>query len=251
MNCIPRFTNPHSIRNTVECVARSQLFDSPPTDEHDPELQSAFTELIQSTLQVDRPKKRRKLNPPATEGDDEPETSVSFRLLSTTQTISLLPPPAPPPVTREPEYEDTESVAKTRRQWAATVAVDAAWVVRESQRIPPPFRVGRVQHVKTDDLLGSPPPPMMRACCLQPPRKTRPPVPRSELQHHPYVPLPVLPSPDATGFLPCVNVAMVDKGLRKPRRRRRRDKELKTRPRATFWRSSLSFGKSLGYAMGY
>ncbi|KAJ7931391.1 hypothetical protein B0H13DRAFT_1957906 [Mycena leptocephala] len=129
---IPRFSNPHFIPRAIESVAQP--------DVEELELQDKLDELIQSNLDADvsvRVKKRRKLNPTAAKAEDAPETSVLFRLLSTSHTISLLPRPPPPPVTREPECEDTESAAETRRHQAAAAAVDAAWVMQQSTRVPP------------------------------------------------------------------------------------------------------------------
>ncbi|KAJ6494695.1 hypothetical protein C8R47DRAFT_1318629 [Mycena vitilis] len=225
---IPRYSNPHFIQRAIESVARSELFDER-ADETSPdgeelELQKRLEELIQSNLDASvRVKKRRKLN---AEPEETPETSVLFCLLSGSQrVISLLPPPPPPPVTREPEVEDTESAAETRRQWAAAVAVDAAWVMREAARLAPPFRVGRVQHVQARPaLLGTPP--LVLARRLQSPRSTRPPVPRSELQHYPYVSAPVLPSPAPTAHIPSVEIEAVEEGRRRRTRKRRRGSTL-------------------------
>ncbi|KAJ7637632.1 hypothetical protein DFH06DRAFT_1218713 [Mycena polygramma] len=227
---IPRYSNPHFIQRAIESVARSELFgdqaNETSPDGQELELQKKLEELIQSNLDADtsvRVKKRRKLN---AEQEDAPETSVLFRLLSDSQrVISLLPPPPPPPVTREPEVEDTESAAETRRQWAAAVAVDAAWVMRESARLPPPFRVGRVQHVQARPaLLGAPP--LLLAHRLQSRRSTRPPVPRSELQHYPYVSAPVLSSPARTAHIPSVEIEGVEEGRRRRTRKRRRGSTL-------------------------
>ncbi|KAF8207607.1 hypothetical protein K438DRAFT_2013476 [Mycena galopus ATCC 62051] len=131
----PRFTNPHFVAQAIEQVDRSDLFDGPKsnnTDGEELELQKTLNELIESSLDANtsvRAKKKRKLNPPSVE--DAVQSSVLFRLLSTPHTISLLPPPPPPPVTREPECEDTEPAAETRRQWAAVVACDAAGLCRK------------------------------------------------------------------------------------------------------------------------
>ncbi|KAJ7022622.1 hypothetical protein C8F04DRAFT_1137566 [Mycena alexandri] len=251
---IPRFSNPHFITRAIESVARAELFDAQNDAESDVEeleLQKKLDELIQANLDADtgRAKKRRKLNSTVVETEEAPETAVLFRLLSTLHTISLLPPPPPPPVTREPEWEDTEAAAETRREWAAIVAVDAAWVVREGARLPPPFRVGRVEHVRAK--LGSPPP-MMLANCLQSPRKTRPPVPRWQIQHYPYSPAPILPSPVVAGDIPSIDVEIVRETPRKTRKRRRGRTEERIRPQATFWWPPAGCeGKSLGYGMGY
>ncbi|KAJ7170589.1 hypothetical protein C8R43DRAFT_1149321 [Mycena crocata] len=249
---IPRFSNPHSIPRALKPVARSDLFESEThhNSDVDVDLQKELDELIQSNLDADvsvRVKKRRKLNSVA---EDQPETSVLFRLLSTPHSISLLPPPPPPPVTREPECEDTEAAAETRRRRAEAVAVDAAWVKQESARLPPPFRVGRVQHVQAR-LDGAPP--MMLAHCLQSPRKTRPPVPRWQLQHHPYIDAPIIEDTDPTGVIPSVEIQVVSETLRKTRKRRRGVmRGDRPRPQATFWWPEAGCGgKSPGYAMGY
>ncbi|KAJ7274525.1 hypothetical protein B0H12DRAFT_1319469 [Mycena haematopus] len=242
---------------TMERVARSDLFDAsqPNTDSEDIEdleLQRTLNALLESSLHADTSihAKRRKLNPPLAEAEGGSENPVLFRLLSTAHPISLLPRPPPTSITREPECEDTEAAAETRRQRAAAVACDGAWVMRESARLPPPFRVGRVEHVK-GVILGSPPP-MLLAHRLQSPRKTRPPVPRSERQHYPYVSAPILPSPAASGCVPSIEIDAAPDSPRKTRKRRRGKSEEKTRPQARFWWPPEGCGgKSVGYAMGY
>jgi hypothetical protein len=114
-----------------------------------------------------------------------------------------------------------------------------------------PFRVGRVEHVHAQPALLDNPPPVMLTHCLQSPRKTRPPVPRSELQHYPYVSAPILPSPVASGPIPSIDIEAAHDTPRKTRKRRRGKTEEKTRPQARFWWPEGCGGKSLGYAMGY
>ncbi|KAJ7475706.1 hypothetical protein FB451DRAFT_1244376 [Mycena latifolia] len=244
---IPRFSNPHLRVQLVQSVGRAELFDAQEDLDTDTELQKQLDELIQASLDTDvsgRVKKKRKLNPTPAE-----ETSVLFRLLSTPHSISLLPPPPPPPITREPECEDTEAAAETRRRQAEAVAVDASWVMQESLRLPPPFRVGRVRRVEARPALAGSVPPLMLAHCLQSPRKTRPPVPRSQLEHYPYVASPILPSREAKGPIPSIEVVEV---ARKTRKRRRGGVGERVRPQATFWRPEAGCGgKSLGYGMGY
>ncbi|KAJ7717742.1 hypothetical protein DFH07DRAFT_339771 [Mycena maculata] len=258
---IPRrkFANPPP----VESVARSELFDvqvGSTLDEEKSELQNKLHELIQSTLEGDvsgRATKRQKLNPHADVSEEastaaDADTSVLFRLFSTPRTISLLPRPPPPPVTREPECEDSPAAAETRRRRAQAVAVDAAWVIQQAVRLPPPFRAGHVLRVQADPAVSGAAPPMLRAHCLQGPRKTRPPVPRSQLQHYPYVPTPILSSEHAKGVIPSVEVEMVRELPRKTRKRRRGKSREMARPQATFWWPPAGCGgKSLGYGMGY
>ncbi|KAJ7127134.1 hypothetical protein C8R44DRAFT_780510 [Mycena epipterygia] len=250
---IPRFSNPHFIPRAIQSVARSDLFDEQANsgpDVEDLELQKKLDELIQSTLDPMPVKKKRKLNSTT---EDVSETSVLFRLLSTSHTISLLPPPPPPSVIREPECEDSEAAAETRRRQSEAVAVDASWVMQESARLRPPFRVGRVERVQArpGSLLGSAPP-VMLAQCLQSPRKTRPPVPRSQLQHYPYVAAPIPPPSPARGHIPSVEVEPVQEVPRKTRKRRRGRNGETERPQARFWWPEAGCGgKSLGYGMGY
>ncbi|KAJ6577201.1 hypothetical protein B0H19DRAFT_1118623 [Mycena capillaripes] len=101
------------------------------------------------------------------------------------------------------------------------VAVDGAWVMQESARFPAPFRKGRVEHVQAQPAFFGTPPPMLIAHCLQSPRKTRPPVPRSELQRYPYVSGPILPSPTAKGPIPSIEIEAAPSVGRKTRKRRR------------------------------
>ncbi|KAJ6544801.1 hypothetical protein DFH09DRAFT_1172785 [Mycena vulgaris] len=257
---IPQFSNPHFRPLLIQSVPRSELFDAPGSSEPDVdnvELQKKLDEIIQSNLDADifwRVKKRRKLDAtPAAETETSADTSVLFRLLSTPHSISLLPRPPPPPITREPECEDTEAAAETRRRQAEAVAVDASWVMQESMRLPPPFRVGRVRRVQAQPTLSGSAPPMMLAHCLQSPRKTRPPVPRSQLVHYPYVSTPILASREAKGSIPSVEVVeVVTDVARKSRKRRRGRVGEKERPQARFWWPEDGCGgKSLGYGMGY
>ncbi|KAJ7158887.1 hypothetical protein C8R46DRAFT_1110660 [Mycena filopes] len=249
---IPRFSNPHLVPRAVKSVARAELFDAQNDGEPDIEeleQQKKLEDLIAATLDTGRAKKRRKLDTTVVDTEQAPETAVLFRLLSTSHTISLLPPPPPPPVTREPEWEDTEIAAATRREWSAAAAVDATWLIREGARLAPPFRVGRVQRVQAQ---LSTPAPMMVANCRQAPRKTRPPAPRWQLQHHPYAPGPTVASSVVTGGIPSIEIEVVRETPRKTRKRRRGRKEERIRPPATFWWPPAGCGgKSLGYAMGY
>ncbi|KAJ7494609.1 hypothetical protein B0H11DRAFT_2002579 [Mycena galericulata] len=220
-----RFAKPRP----VEPVARAELFDGSPPEVEDLELQNQLYQLIQSSLDTDvsvRVKKRGR------EPKELGETSVVFRLLSTPHTISLLPPPPPPPVTREPECEDSEEMAETRRRQAKAVAVDAGWVMQESMRLPPPFRVGRVERVYAQPAVsGDTAPPMLLAHRLQSPRKTRPPVPRSLLQHYPYVvSAPVPPTAPTKGPIPSVELHEIPGKTR--RRRRGKCKEWDVEGRA-------------------
>ncbi|KAJ6607386.1 hypothetical protein B0H10DRAFT_2072109 [Mycena sp. CBHHK59/15] len=228
---IPRFSNPHFIQQSIESVSRSDLFhvqENPEPDAEDLELQKTLDELIQSTLAPNvsvRAKKRRKLNTDAPVEAEPVSEPVLFRLLSTSHLISLLPRPPPPPVTREPECEDTAEVAETRRRQAECVAVDAAWVIQESLRLPPPFRAGRVERVEVQPSLVGSAPAVMVAHCLQMPRKTRPPVPRSQLQYYPYVstaPLPPTPIVARKHFPSVEITALRAAPARKTRKRRRR-----------------------------
>nr|GAT60873.1 predicted protein [Mycena chlorophos] len=107
-----------------------------------------------------------------------------FRLLSVIRSISLLPKPLPPTLTRPPEYEDTVSAAKTRRRWARQAAVGVESLLDQAAKLPPPFRRGRVLHVAGS--VDASKPAMLHLYRLQERRTTRPPVPSSQLQQFPY-----------------------------------------------------------------
>ncbi|KAK7469388.1 hypothetical protein VKT23_003863 [Stygiomarasmius scandens] len=143
-----------------------------------------------------RKSKRRKLE----NSTKKEDASFPFRLFSRTEkTILLEPgPPKPPPCYREPSYEDSPSEAQSRRERAQSIAVDYAWILNESKREYKPFpsTTPKLSHgtIKAssystpteDDGEDSWPPVTMIIHRLQPPRGTRPPVPRTMLRHHPY-----------------------------------------------------------------
>ncbi|KAJ7650413.1 hypothetical protein FB45DRAFT_887888 [Roridomyces roridus] len=232
---------PHLLQQpNTQLVSRADLFDAV-SDNAQPDAGDLkfLHELIRANLEQGPLKKKRKLDHPSPTVASE--TSVLFPLLAAPRNISLLPPPPPAPVTREPECEDNAAAAETRRQRAEAVAVDAAWVMQESVRLRPPFRAGRVEHVQAKPTLSAP---MLLVHRLQAPRKTRPPVPRSQLQHYPYVSAPIPPSVLAKGPVPSIELLEVP--TRNQRRRRGKQRE---RAQATFWRPPE--GQSLGYGMGY
>ncbi|KAJ7227066.1 hypothetical protein GGX14DRAFT_418006, partial [Mycena pura] len=247
---ISKFSNPHFVPRSIQRVTRSDLLDISEPYADDLQRQNELNELIQSTLNTDTSSIHGRAV--TADGDETAQTSVLFRLLSAARTVSLVPRPPSPSRTREPECEDSAAAAKTRRRFAKAAAVDASWVMQQSALLPPPFRVGRVMHVDARPELHGAKPPMMLVRRLQSPRKTRPPVPRSQLQRSAYVPAPPAPSLVASASIPTVDISAGSGLPHKARQRRRRKKEERVRPQATFWRAPVGCGgKSLGYAMGY
>jgi len=97
---------------------------------------------------------------------------------------------------------------------------------------------------------------------LQKPRKTRPPVPESDLSHFPYtydistISLP--PVKSRTMDCPVIDAEYADATAPKlskrnrPRRRRKGAEDARQRPPAQFWRPNPAWeGKCRGYAYGY
>ncbi|KAE9394825.1 hypothetical protein BT96DRAFT_998148 [Gymnopus androsaceus JB14] len=128
-----------------------------------------------------------------------------FKLISREEKlINIEPgPPKPPSLNltpycsyREPAYEDSEKYAVRRRERPQAVAVDFAWVMRESHKtqLPFPSWSSRVMQATTAEPLATSP--LIILQYLQPLRKTRPPVPVEMLAHHPYA-VGASPHPDA------------------------------------------------------
>ncbi|KAF9466497.1 hypothetical protein BDZ94DRAFT_172121 [Collybia nuda] len=186
---------------------------------------------------------------------------VLFRLISSSQLLYPLllePKPPPLPITREPGCEDNANQAKTRRKQAKAAAVDAPWLLRESQKHIPQSssNIWEVAIVKMP--LPIPTPAIMVLQKDQQFRKTRPPVPASRLSQYPYVEHGPLPSMVAVTNIPDCPVVQIDSpksSISKNEKRRRRKKVTKSmqvRPPPSFWRPNPAHGgKSLGYAMGY
>ncbi|KAJ7052560.1 hypothetical protein C8F01DRAFT_1170430 [Mycena amicta] len=200
--------------STLQIATRRELFeDDEEVYGYDEQLLGALDEMLSATLETDC----RALEP--TVKTEQPASDsvgkcayllpwfttifLVFRLLSTTRRISLLPKPLPPSITRPPECEDSKTAAKTRRRWAKAAAVDAEWVWKQATQLPPPFRSGRVLHVEA--VVFSSNPAVMHVYRPQEPRKTRPPVAHSQLQHHPYG-SGMLPTRVSGGMIPSIEV---------------------------------------------
>lgn len=179
--------------------------------------------------------------------------------------------------TREPVCEDSAIQAKTRRKQAKAAAVDTSWVLSESRKqttvCNPPLLIPKVcsltlatqpslsnrqKHSAVKMTLPTPNPSMMVLQSDQTFRKTRPPVPRSQLMQYPYVKHGPLPSTEAvTKILDCpvMSVDLPKSFLPEDETKRRRKRGKLSnwpRPPPSFWRPNPAHGgKGLGYAMGY
>ncbi|TFK40041.1 hypothetical protein BDQ12DRAFT_680251 [Crucibulum laeve] len=261
----PRFLNPHFLPESIKTVSRQEL--SAEDDEEivgianeDEMAVSRLRELIQSSLVTDqsgnvegRKKKRRKINEEGDTCDVNMQEPVSFRLVSTTLPplpLLLQPKPPPPPITREPDCEDTDEQADLRCQRAQMAAVDSDTIIKEcTVSWPTP----RTSVLCAEVSLSLPNAPLLVIQRPQPPRKTRPPVPPSELRQYPY-------NPDAPPPLGCTTLTkcpLIEGAFSiQPSKKRQSRHAVSSRkierPSPTFWRPNpLYEGKCRGYAFGY
>ncbi|GLB40551.1 hypothetical protein LshimejAT787_0804220 [Lyophyllum shimeji] len=267
----PRFVNPHFLPESSTLVSRKDIYcegDDTEGDEEihlpDPELIERLNTLIRKSCEQpeERSKKRRKTqveSPPLVEDESG---SIPFRLVSSSappHPILLRPKSPPPPVTREPETEDNEAQAALRMERAQAVAVDASRIL-----IEPPTPTTRPGHAKkvipATGALPASLPTIMIVEYDKPSRSTRPPVPATLLNHHPYNHGSVLTTEPSARSMECLLIQANLSLSTTPtsttattKRKRRRGKMLrKERPPPAFWRPNPAVrGKSLGYAMGF
>jgi len=163
--------------------------------------------------------------------------------------------------THEPDCEDNEAQAALREERSHAAAVDFSWIIRESrkQNNHQPGSGGPRKLLYAQASLPLTAPAMMIVERDQPPRKTRPPVPASQLSRHPYSKDSSAPWPDTPvkghryPRIKATFVSQIVAPIERKRRKRKRGKlSPKERPQPTFWRPNPACGgKSLGYAMGY
>ncbi|KAH8100152.1 hypothetical protein BXZ70DRAFT_907712 [Cristinia sonorae] len=265
---LPKFSNPHQRLQSLHVVSRHDLRASGDEDaeEHldDSSTLDTLETLVKRSLgefqlehgpdddsDATKRRKRRKVETPAEEKGSE-EEAIPFRLISKSRTpflLSLKPKPAPVFKVVEPEYEDTADAATIRAERAVAVAVDAAWILRESQQSYQSLsrRNNKLTVVKADDVFDAPP--MFVLETLKPSSS------RSAMPKRPKLPEQEKPSPhnvvpDKLKY-PIVDDATRTEGKkRKPRRRGKT--EPRERPPPAFWRPMMEWrGKSAGYAYGF
>ncbi|KIJ66733.1 hypothetical protein HYDPIDRAFT_26159 [Hydnomerulius pinastri MD-312] len=263
---IPKFANPHSLSLGTEITTReehiqqTQIASTCAQDEETNSLERTLDDLLRDTwsdalAQVSSPPKRKKRRK-ANENHQDEEEKLMFRLVSSMkqpQYISLEPEAPPPPITREPECEDTITEAEERMKRAQSVAVelDCQWnipdsILRSNQKslvvepkvllagtpVPEPLpaflvveqgrpvksMIGYLRRIKVEDFH------------LDSPADASP--------HEPRATCPVLPVQSNTDR------------TKSPRRKHR--KNAKERPPPAYWRPPPGArGKCMGYALGY
>ncbi|KAL0066205.1 hypothetical protein AAF712_006830 [Marasmius tenuissimus] len=208
-----RFTNPHLRPISSKRVSRNEVFSYDENDDnsgdercenHDRlELLNKLKENLQASLEFqvsaledrsEHRKKRRKIT--ETEKGEKGSTDEplpALRLVSTLEAIpiSLQPPaPKPPKCYRDPDIEDHDKASQQRRKRAQLAAVETDWLRRESTvpHLPFPTSTSKLSYVTVETALGLEKAPTLAILeRVQPLRRTRPPVPRSQLAHHPYM----------------------------------------------------------------
>ncbi|KAI9066325.1 hypothetical protein FKP32DRAFT_404744 [Trametes sanguinea] len=204
---------------------------------------------------------------------DPRETYPAFRLLSgVTQPKPIVLAPKPPPVYKcvrrsvKPLREDTEAEAARRAARAREVAVDFAWVMKESSKpyIPLPNAAKKERTVTAR--LPSPSPPLLLLEVSKPaPKPPHPahldptlPIEPSPHAHEtspsccPIVPASPNPSLAAPSSSSTAATAADSEKERKRKRRRGKGKGGKPAVQPAFWRPREGMGgKSAGYGLGY
>ncbi|KAF8150605.1 hypothetical protein B0H34DRAFT_729447, partial [Crassisporium funariophilum] len=268
----PRFANPHLLQQTSRIVTRAEIYanDAEISGEPfrgDPHAIELLQRLVESSLpSVPRyePEEGHTEFMNMDQGEEGlteplPEVPALFRLVSSALPplpVSLLPPPALPPITREPDVEDNELQADLREQRAKAAAVDTELIFRESGLLSIKTFSER-KTLTTRAPLSEPSPQVMVIERLQPPRKTRPPVQPTKLSHYPYT-SDVSTIPSSLGTKACQTIdgdfepSEIHPAHRRGRRRRKGALLDKERPPPQFWTPSpLLKGKCRGYAYGY
>ncbi|KAK1226606.1 hypothetical protein PQX77_010422 [Marasmius sp. AFHP31] len=208
-----RFTNPHLRSVSSKRVSRNEVFSYDESDDnsgdelcenHDRlELLNKLKEKLQASLDFqvssleersEHRKKRRKIAETETGEKGLAEQPLpALKLVSTLEAIpiSLQPPaPKPPKCYREPDLEDDDKASQQRRKRAQLAAVETDWLIRESKvpYMPFPTSTSKLSHATVEAAFGlEKAPTLVILERVQPLRRTRPPVPRSELAHHPYM----------------------------------------------------------------
>ncbi|KAE9394821.1 hypothetical protein BT96DRAFT_998144 [Gymnopus androsaceus JB14] len=260
---IPRFINPHLAHAPTEKTSREiALQDADgqfPSEGNPPDVDSEERLLLLNKLhkrlqdsldfvvEGHKSRKRRKLSESQTQAQPvaSPEP-ILFKLISREEKlINIEPgPPKPPPCYREPTYEDSEKYAVRRRERSQAVAVDFAWVMRESHKtqLPFPSWSSRVMQATTAEPIATSPIIILQH--LQPLKKTRPPVPVEMLAHHPYA-VGASPHPDAQRKLqkdiPLVDVTIRSLKTDLPARKRKRKRRRSINARALYNRICSSY----------
>ncbi|EGN98963.1 hypothetical protein SERLA73DRAFT_24382, partial [Serpula lacrymans var. lacrymans S7.3] len=248
---IPKFINPHFRTEQSAIVSRNEIhadedIRGPETCNHDPLLIRRLEKLVQDNIESTAPpRKRRKIEKL---GEQDAEDTTTFCLVSRTpKTISLQPKPPPLLIIQEPSCEDSESEADQRMKRAQSVAVDFAWVIKESQ-IPP----AKLVRAKTNPCLSKPPPAIMVTEESKPVR-----IPGFVARRFaPHI-LDTSPAdvPEEKARCPVIHIQSDAhaSSLKAPdSHRRKKRRALKERPPPTFWRPDPSWrGKCQGYAIGY
>ncbi|KAL7279325.1 hypothetical protein ACG7TL_007166 [Trametes sanguinea] len=294
---IPKHANPLLLPDQTVVVSRAALRDADDEGENDgdgadPEraqmlarLENILKRSIAAVLPSEpshaagrdgenaRKKKRRKTEPSKDEeregeGKGEEPVAVPFRLLSgVTQPKPIVLAPKPPPVYKSirPQREDTEAEAARRAARAREVAVDFAWVLKESGKpyVPLPNAAKKERAVTAHFPSASPPLLLLEVSkpAPKPPHPARldPTIPVEPSPHAhetspsccPIVPASPGPSP-ATSSLSSTTAADSEPKERKRKRRRNKAKAEKPPVQPAFWRPREGMGgKSAGYALGY
>jgi len=262
-------TRLHPDHPSTKRVSRADIFSSEDSKGGIPEdsLVAHLEGLVQCSLggltsQTTKSRKKRRKIEKSSDDDTEFHESIPFRLVSTSlppKLISLESKPPPPDnvATREPDYEDDTITAGRRMRQAQDVAVDYAWIIKESKKpsVPRPNSHKKLIQVRAASFdFGSPAPVIIRTREDQPSRMTRPPVPPSELLHPPYSPKGDKPFESIRSHcFTCldVNTLAADYPNKHGKRRRRRGTR-KGKIQPIFWRPNPAWGgKSAGYAIGY
>ncbi|KAL4066744.1 hypothetical protein J3A83DRAFT_223743 [Scleroderma citrinum] len=263
---VPKFANPHFFSQGYERTSRAKhtkdtdiLAENTQDEatgslkrELDEMLHESWIDALQAVHDTKRPQKSGKwCNATKCGSGTDEDGKVLFRLLSSTnnpQPISLRPKPLPIVRTREPEWEDSPSMAEERQKRAQSVAVEfdgqwCTWGALQRQEttkalvtvgafpIPPP------SVMVTEE--SSPRTPTRRRLRATAPQTVDKPSPH-ELKTICALLVPVQTLSD-TKTVACSS-----------RRRCRRKSEQEKRPPPVYWKPPTGLrGKCLGYALGY
>ncbi|KAI0701322.1 hypothetical protein BC835DRAFT_1411470 [Cytidiella melzeri] len=270
---MPKFSNPHLLRQSAQIVSRADIEAEHNVPAHlesdnDPEDNvRALEGLLKRSLGEFQPehgsssanegRKRRKVLRHDESEAPEIEETVSFRLFSNAPPKAVSLKPKPPPVVKVTEraYEDDDNEASLRAERAMAAAVEVDWIMAESRKPAYPSRRTedkKIIHGTLDTQIRPSPTLMVAEIPRPPPRTSQPSSPTSNLFE--------TGRPNPHDFpadkLCCPVLSVTPQGDNEPRRKKKRRRKT---AQAAYPKQPPSFfrplqewgGKTAGYAWGY
>ncbi|KAI9567324.1 hypothetical protein HD554DRAFT_985928 [Boletus coccyginus] len=226
---VPKFANPHSLSQEAEITTRS---DHSLQRDLDNLLRDTWADTLAETSSLPRAKKNRE----TTESSKNEDGHVVFRLVSSVkhpQRISLDPKLPPLSASRDPDCEDDEVQAETRKTRSLSIAVDFESIIEaaiSTRQLDPKPATIVAKAPLTNTAFARPLPPLL---VIEEVRKTvrhvktRGPRAGESSAVSPHVPRPS-----------CVVLPVTSISVQKEMAGKKRRKRVRERPPPAYWRPS-------------